>query len=75
MVEITVSNVKPEQPLLMQIDVRAPHFADAFSINYPHPASGAHTFKIPVSSDQSGSKEYMIRIGFAGAGVTYTYRP
>jgi hypothetical protein len=74
-VGIQASNVKPEQPLGFQIAVLAPDFAQSYSIDYPHPAGGSKTFDIPVASDQSGSKEYTITIGFNSSSVTYTYQP
>jgi hypothetical protein len=70
-----ISNVRPEQPLLMQITALAPGFAQAFSIDYPHPTSGSKTFALPVLASSSSAKELTIQIGFDSASVTYTYRP
>lgn len=72
-VGMQVSNVNPEQPILFQMGVRAPDFAQAFSIHYPNPASGSKTFKIPISASYS-AKELTIIISFVSAEVTYVYR-
>jgi len=74
-VSIQVNKVNPEQPLGFQISVLAPDFAQSYNIEYPHPTGGSKTFDIPVASDQSGSKEYSIQIGFESSSVTYTYQP
>jgi hypothetical protein len=74
-VGIQVNKMKPEQPNGFQINVLAPDFAQAYNIEYPHPTGGTTTFDIAVASDQSGSKEYTITIGFVSSTVTYTYRP
>jgi hypothetical protein len=72
---IQIFNVKPDQPLAMQMSVLAPDFAQALSINYPHPSSGSKTFQIPVSASYSSAKELTIQVGFYSSTVTYTYRP
>jgi hypothetical protein len=72
-VGIEVSNVNPEQPILFQMGVRAPDFAQAFDIHYPNPASGSKTFTIPISASYS-AKELTIIISFVSAEVDYVYR-
>jgi hypothetical protein len=71
---MTVSDVQPEQPILFQMGVRAPDFAQALNINYPNPASISKTFTIPISASYKTAKELFIVVGVVSAEVIYHYR-
>lgn len=73
-VGLAASNVQPEQPLFIQMTVRAPDFAQALSINYPNPAQASKTFTIPISAGLKDAKELFVVIGVVSAEVIYHYR-
>jgi hypothetical protein len=65
--------VKPEQPLFIQMTVRAPDFAQPLSINYPNPSQAAKTFTIPISASYKDAKDLYIVVGVVSAEITYIY--
>jgi hypothetical protein len=71
---MNVSSVQPEQPILFQMGVRAPDFAQAFDLHYPNPASGSKTFKIPISASYKDAKDLFVIVSFVSAEVVYHYR-
>jgi hypothetical protein len=72
--ELKVSNVQPEQPLFIQMTVRAPDFPQPLSVNYTNPAEASKTFTIPISTSYRDAKDLTITIGVESAEITYHYR-
>lgn len=71
---LTVSRVRPEQPLLLGVGARAPDFKQALSVNYPNPAGASKTFAIPISVSYKDAKELFVIADVVSAEVIYHYR-
>jgi hypothetical protein len=72
-VGMTISNVQPEQPLLIAMGIRAPDFVQQFALQYPDAASGSKTYSIPLSASYTG-KELLVFVNTGSAEVIYHYR-
>ena len=71
---LQVSNVQPQQPLLLQIGARAPDFKRIVDVHYPNPAGASKTFAIPVSAGYKDFKELLVIVDVVSAEVIYHYR-
>jgi hypothetical protein len=71
---LTVSNVQPVQPLLIEFGARAPDFVGRASANFPNPASDSKTFSVPLSEGYKDFKEIVVVVGINSAEVIYVYR-
>ena len=71
---LTVSNVRPEQPILFQVGARAPDFKQVVDVHYPNPAGASKTFAIPISASYKDVKELWVIADVVSAEVIYHYR-
>ena len=74
---LRVSNVRPEQPILLQIGARAPDFKQSLAVHYPNPTGASKMYAIPVSAgwkDAKTVKELFVIIDVVSAEVIYRYR-
>ena len=71
---LQISNVRPEQPILLQIGARAPDFKRSLDVNYPNPTGASKMYAIPVSAGWKDVKELVVIIDLVSAEVIYHYR-
>ena len=71
---LKASDLKPEQPLSVEMSATAPDFKRTLSINYPNPAEASKVFTFPISAGYKDFKEIEIRVGVLSAEVIYTYQ-
>jgi hypothetical protein len=71
---MTIKDVKPVQPLALQISVLAPDFRKDLPVHYPDTPSASTTSKIPISAGYANASELVIVIGLDQGQIIYHYR-
>ncbi len=71
---LTVSNVRPEQPILFQVGARAPILSRWSTSTIPNPAGASRTFAIPISVSYKDVKELWVIADVVSAEVIHHRR-
>jgi len=69
-----VSNVKPEQPLALQISLAAPDFRKDVPVHYPDMPTAIAAVTFPIAAGYATSSELLIVVGLDQGQIIYHYR-